>query len=161
MLLVWESTLAHNNVSLFILQKMLYISSISFYLMSLMASDCMAGRHFPHTIPNNLTTLCCVFLFLFPYSFWSSVNKLVKDYFPSIVDISVLLKQYLLMTFVNIGNSVTGIDLVFTNFTIPCGCLKFASTWVIIDSLNSVDWDFSLLSVGNVNTLKLSSPPAK
>ena len=94
--------------------------------------------------------------FIFPHSFCSSVNKLVRDYFPSIFNVSALVKPYFFITFVNVGHFMIGIDLVLINVTMSDGCLKFTSTWVMTYSLNSMYWTFSLLSIGDINN---SKPP--
>ena len=67
------------------------------------------------------------------------------------------MKPYSFITFVNIGNSITGIDTVLINFMMFTGCLKFAIRWGIIYPLNLMNWTFSLLSVDDSNTFKISS----
>ena len=71
------------------------------------------------------------------------------------------MKPYSFMTFVNIGNSIKGIEPVLINFKISAGCLKISITWVMIYSLNSMKWNLSLLSVGDINNFKLSLAPVK
>ena len=126
-----------------------------------MASDCRAWKHCPQTIPYNLAMLCCDFLFLFLHYFWSSVNKLDSDSFSYVFSLSELVKPYSFMTFVNVGDSITGIETVLINFTRSAGCLKFSITWVIISSLKLMNWNLYLLSVGDINTFKISSAPIK
>ena len=78
---------------------------------------------------------CCDQFSLFPYSFCSSVNKLDRDSFPSVVNASALVKPYSLTTFINIGNGITGIEPVLISFTMSAMYLKFSSTRVMIDYL--------------------------
>ena len=104
---------------------------------------------------------CCDCLFIFPHSFCSSVNKLDGNYFSSVVISSAFVKPYSFMTFVNVGNSITGVRTALINFTVSSRWLKFASTWVMLNYLNSMNWTLSLLSVGDCNTFKLSSAPVK
>ena len=99
---------------------------------------------------------CCDCPFLFPHSFCSLVHKLDIYYVFSVVNASTLVKPYSFMTFVNVGNGITGIEPVLINFMMSSGCLKFASKWVMIDSLNLTNWKFYLLSVGDSNNFKLS-----
>ena len=47
------------------------------------------------------------------------------------------------------------------HFIVSSGWLKFSSTWFIIGSLKSINRTLSLLSVGYINTFKLSSVPLK
>ena len=140
-------------------QTMLQISAMSSYLVSLVASACRACKHFTQAIPYDLTMFFCDLLFLFPFYFFSQVNKLDSDYFPSIFNASALVEPYSLMTYVNLGNSITGIEPRLINFTMSSECLKFSSTLVVIDYLNSMNWNFSLILVGDINNFKLSPSP--
>ena len=138
---------------------MLQFSVVSSYLVSLMDSECRACKHCPQIIPYNLAIFCCSFLFILPHYFCSSVNKLDRNYFSSVINSLVLVKPYSLVTFVNVGNVITGIKLMLIHFTMSYRCLKFSITWVMIDSLNLMNWTLYLLSVGDINTFKLSSAP--
>ena len=104
---------------------------------------------------------CCDWIFLFPHSLYLSFNKLDSEYSSYLVNSLKLMKPYYFMTFVNVGNGITGIGPMLINFMMSDGCLKFASTWVVIDSLNSMNWTLSIFSVSDINTSKLSSDTVK
>ena len=99
--------------------------------------------------------------FLFPHFFCLLVNKLDSNYLPSIFNVLALVKPYFPMTFVNVGNGITGIEPVLINFTMSDGWLKFSSTWVIIDYLKWMNWSFYLFSFGDSNNFNHSSAPVK
>ena len=104
--------------------------------MLLMDSDCRSGEHCLHTISYNLSTFCFDLIFLFQNAFFSLFNKLVRDYFHYVINALALVKPYLFMNFVNLDNGMIGIYPVLINVNISSGCLKFASTWVMNNSLN-------------------------
>ena len=126
-----------------------------------MDSDFRTCKNCPQTIPYKLFMFYWNCLFLFPNSFWYSVNKLDINSSPSLLNVSALVKPYYFMAFVNIGNGITGIEPMLTNFTMSSGWFGFYSVRVMIDSLDSINWTLSLLSVGDSNTLKLSSASVK
>ena len=125
-----------------------------------MASDYRACKHCPQIIPYNFMMFCCECLFPFHIpSACRSINW--TEIFPSVVNASALVKLYYFITFVNVGNGITGVELVLINFMMSAGSFKFSSTWVMINSLNSMNWTFFLISVGDSNTFKLSFSPVK
>ena len=138
-------------------QTTFYVSAILSYCTPLMASDYRAGKHCPHMMPYNSKMFCCYCHFLFPNSFCSLVNKLVINYFTSVVNLSTFVKLYLIMTFVNIGRGMICMNLVLINFTMSSRWLKYVGMWVMAYSLKSMYWNLYLISVGYRNTSKLSS----
>ena len=87
----------------------------------------------------------CYCLLLFPHSSCLSVNKLDSDYFLSVVNALTLVKPYLFINFVNVGNVITGIGTLMINFIMSYGYLKSASTQMMIYSLKLMNWNFPLL----------------
>ena len=91
------------------------------------------------------------------YPVFLLVNEFVSYYFSYLVHVSALVKPYLVITFLNVGNVMIVIDPLLINIMRYSGWLNFSSTWLMIYSLNSIYWTLYLFSVGDIGTFKLSS----